>query len=725
MRRNLSLLSNDKFRYICAGLLSFAFEITILVFLSHFLNLPAALAVSVSFWAALILSFGLQKLFAFRDFQKTISVISKQIGFYALLVVFNYLFTLLVAVIFPDKYVVISRFVSLSIITCWNYFIYKHIFSHNIAKQKIFTKNNLKRYSRTILYGTLLTLPVIIFGYKYLVSGNQTMIGDFDYYSQIYEAFRISVQEYGQFPAWNPWLSGGIPEFNNPQFGLISLQSLLVLLFGTIYGLKLAFTSYSIIGFWGMYVLSRKVLSASPFRSAVGGYLWVFCSFFVAHNIMHFTFTLFLLTPWVLYLLYKRRSRFAWLWLGLLLGVIALSSLHYAFLMITFITVIFIASSLILNLLTNKSSTKKLKALWEDTYFGLKSLGIFLLVSSYRIFTAYLYVNANSRPVDSLYEQAPSISTMLKAMFLPMDTILDPPKTYWGWWEYTSYMGLGFTIAIIFCVISLLLQLKKRKIHFHIQHLSFIVPLLTVVIISFTLSLGEFANFSPYALLHYLPGFSDTRVSSRWIIFTMLGLLCLVVAWKRNYRLINTLLLISVFELFLSFGPLRAIEAGYFSVKQPTVKDFPISFQQYDNDYKHTQAYEDKYQSYFYTTTQNIGQIYGDDSIINTLNKVFGTKKCGYNKDPQCDFVLSDNAVLDYWSPNRVEMTRTGPGPISINMNRDSGWRVNNSYIYKDVGILDPNVLFLVPEGSNKYVLIYSPKYSPTWVIWRFQQALN
>lgn len=120
--------SNRMYRYITAGLLSLLFEITLLLVLSKIIGLKPILAVSISFWLTLLVSFGLQKLFAFQDYQKTIKSLSKQLGGFSALVGFNYFFTLAVVAMFPDSWLIFSRLLSLSFITIWNYFIYKYLF---------------------------------------------------------------------------------------------------------------------------------------------------------------------------------------------------------------------------------------------------------------------------------------------------------------------------------------------------------------------------------------------------------------------------------------------------------------------------------------------------------------------------------------------------------------------------------------------------------------------
>ncbi len=57
---------------------------------------------------------------------------------------------------------------------------------------------------------------------------------DWDYFNHHYEAIRITVLEYGQYPWWNPWNCGGMPLATNPQIAVESIFTLCSLVFGQI-----------------------------------------------------------------------------------------------------------------------------------------------------------------------------------------------------------------------------------------------------------------------------------------------------------------------------------------------------------------------------------------------------------------------------------------------------------------------------------------------------------
>ena len=55
---------------------------------------------------------------------------------------------------------------------------------------------------------------------------------------------------YGQLPAWNPYLCGGIPGLGNLQASSVAPMNLWTSIFGTLPGLKL--------GIWSLFVLGQE-----------------------------------------------------------------------------------------------------------------------------------------------------------------------------------------------------------------------------------------------------------------------------------------------------------------------------------------------------------------------------------------------------------------------------------------------------------------------------------
>lgn len=716
-------------RYVLAGILSYAVELVCLLILYKILGLSAELSTAIAFWIGLAASFASQKFFAFRDYQKNVKAISRQLGSFAVLVGLNYVFTLAVVALFPSSLVIFSRTLALILVTIWNYTVYKKIifYPESGRAAPLSKKQLLAVWSRNrgkLLWFAALSVPVLLFFWQYLFSGNRLFIGDFDYYAQAYEAMRISLLHYHQLPLWNPWMAGGLPLFANPQFGLFSIQSIFVLLFGTIIGLKLAYVTYALSGFWGMYFVCRRVLQSSRLRSALVSYIWIFCGFFAGHNISHFTFASFFLLPWLLYFIARRHQKWSWLWLGVIESIIILSSMHYAFLMTALVMLIFSVLSVLRvqifkdNLLLSWHVTR------EDVFFVLKTFAVIVVLAGYRLITTYYFVMHNEKSQAMLSEAPNHPVVLFKALFWPVNTFAQtPPKTVWSWGEYSMYIGIGASLALLFCVCSLIYYVFVKHMAFKIKSWRFVACILIVGFIASGIALGNFSVLSPFNLLHSLPGFTQTRVPSRWLVFTMFAILVFLAAWPRDKKVINILLAFSAVELFLISGPPKVI--GKPAITLPAA-NLSNTFNQYDSNRQHpvdntaTVAKHPIY-SYYYSTSQNTGQIYADDSLIDTLHYL-NTQRCGQNLNPSCSLVLTHNADVTYWSPNKITLKRTAPGPIELNMNVEKGWRVNNVYPFAVITRLDPTLDFVLPNNANNYTLQYAPKLSPSWIVWRLKR---
>ncbi len=714
-------VSSVVIRYVAIGIGAYAIELSFLLFLHDVIGYSSALSVAIAFWVGFVASFLLQKLFTFRDFKRTLQVISKQAGAYSLLVGFNYIFTLIVVSLFPSHLVVLSRTLALMVTTVWNYVIYKRIFTPYSAQEDLRPRGH--RYinnfsSKRLLFGLLLCVPIILFFFQYVASGNKFILGDFDYYSQMYEAFRVSVLHFHQFPLWNPWMSGGVPLFANPQFGLVSLQSALVLPFGAIFGLKLTYVIYALAGFWGMYVLLRKVISASPVRSILISYIWVFSGFFAGHNISHFTTISFFLLPWLIYLMVERQKKYSWLWFGLLMSVIVWNAIDFVLL-----TVLFVLAGLsFLYALPFTVQKLRLRYKWRvaksDLGFILKAFLVALILGGYRFVVAYMYAASNPRPAALLYETKPGLGVIIKALFLPIGSLMKiPAHLQWGWAEYSMYMGMGASLAFFICLMLLITKLIRRKRTGLKLLTPFVWAVIVVGIVGFLLAIGDFGKFSPYHLLKLLPGYSQTRVSSRWLFLSSFAILAFLAAWKTNKKFINVLLALAAIELFFTYGPPRI--DGSYQVKLPP-SHFANTFSEYDNGRNYLDVSSNPMSSFYYATSNNKGQVYSDESFVDTLDKVVGTDKCGINVDPACTFVMTHNAKVVYWSPNKIVLRRTGPGNIELNMNLAGGWRINNVYPFASIKSINPAIPFIITGSKTKnYTLEYAPKLSPGWLSWR------
>jgi putative flippase GtrA len=119
------LLQQPGYRYLVVGVSVYIFELLVIVAAQR-LGAGAVLAVGLSFWLGLLVSFGLQKAVTFSDRRTHHRVLLPQIAAFSLLVLFNFGFTLLVTkLLSPPVPAVITRTIALGITTFWNFYLYK------------------------------------------------------------------------------------------------------------------------------------------------------------------------------------------------------------------------------------------------------------------------------------------------------------------------------------------------------------------------------------------------------------------------------------------------------------------------------------------------------------------------------------------------------------------------------------------------------------------------
>ena len=118
-------LSTPFGRYLIIGGSVYIFELAV-IFTIKQLGASDVLAVGVSFWSGLVISFLLQKVFTFEDKRAQFHIVIRQVAAVSILVLINFSFTLMVAKLLEHTVpAIISRTIALAITTMWNFYIYK------------------------------------------------------------------------------------------------------------------------------------------------------------------------------------------------------------------------------------------------------------------------------------------------------------------------------------------------------------------------------------------------------------------------------------------------------------------------------------------------------------------------------------------------------------------------------------------------------------------------
>lgn len=121
----LDRLSPHMRRYLIVGVSVYLFELLVIVIALKG-GASNVVAVGISFWLGLMVSFFLQKLVTFGDKRMHHRIVLPQLVAVTLLVLFNFGFTLLVTKLLQSLLsAVITRTLALGITTIWNFYLYK------------------------------------------------------------------------------------------------------------------------------------------------------------------------------------------------------------------------------------------------------------------------------------------------------------------------------------------------------------------------------------------------------------------------------------------------------------------------------------------------------------------------------------------------------------------------------------------------------------------------
>jgi hypothetical protein len=547
-----------------------------------------------------------------------------------------------------------------------------------------------------------LSLPVVLYTWKFAITERDGIFGgaDWDQFSQMYEAARISIMEYGQFPWWNPWVVGGIPLFANPQFGLFALPTPFVLLFGTVQGLHFAVMAYFLIGFWSMFLLLQRLRANNTLMHVLLAYIWVFSGFATLRIFGgHLTFAVYLLAPLLFLCLLNIERKRWWLWLALSASLLVHTAPHY----LTIEALLICVPIALLRLNRSYKAKPKLGLLthWRPYLYAL---GAFAVLSGAKLYYTLQYLHDYPRVIG--LDPPVDLKIFFGSLIFrePIDPISFAGEPY-GWVEYGNYIGIVTLMLFSYLVFRKFENIKN------ITQRDWI--LLFGIVLFALLSLGSFAIFSPFTILHIFPIFDQMRVPSRFICWLTFALI-LFLSQLPKTKIIYIALIVSAIDVFAAnYATLNLNDQKPYKDQQPKSTQFE-QYEFYDTDPKLGQigilSINDL--RLFKATQNNYGEVYGYEPVLNVGEYYFspGTKRCGINKG--CSFILTGNAQLKEWTPHRITIERTSDGPIKLNMNPGSVWNINGKDVFKDYNVLELTKDFEITDTSKTIVISFSTKPS-------------
>ncbi len=319
---------------------------------------------------------------------------------------------------------------------------------------------------------------------------------DWDYQMTLLEVARRTILEHHQLPLWNPYIGGGVSLVGNTLNHVWAPCFALILLFGTVSGVKLCIAVYLVLAQVGMWRLARErgQQPVAAFLAAIVFSLGGVFALRLTHG--HFEWIAIAWMPHILFYLHRARSganrRSVWLG-GIALAFVFLDGGPYQFAFFAVFACAYAAA-----LAIESSSPRALKDL---ALMGAISAGVaaIKLVPVYEIVRRYprseTAVNFYSAPFT------PTAGEILHQMFVSRAQGHDPE----AWMPYILNVGcyVGW-LPLLLVAYALARNFRKNAIWFGLA------------LVFLWIALGPAAPIDLWALLHGAPPFSLLRVPSRF-----------------------------------------------------------------------------------------------------------------------------------------------------------------------------------------------------------------
>jgi hypothetical protein len=316
---------------------------------------------------------------------------------------------------------------------------------------------------------------------------------------------------------------------------------------------------------------------------------------------------------------------------------------------------------------------------------GLSYIAITLLCANKLLFSLQ-YLSEFPREI---IQKSNSFKVLSFALFKPYYNGY-PVNLYegFGWWEFGSYLSFAILAVLVITLVSQALKPKQRS---YLALLSF-----TAAVIMFILAAGPFSVYAPYNILSKVPVFKSMIVPSRWLGWVGLFILISIAFYKTKSKYVYLLLALAAVELFCLHTLLLYKKSGNIS----NIKASP-DFVQLE-DYIPSES-----NRYFKGTLANIGEVRGYEPILG-YDRQRNTKRT--SSDPVFG-IISKNAKVLTWSPNKIIIERLEEGPIELNVNPGNYWKVNGKRIFYNMKVTEPYSSFIINDNSKIITCEIEPSF--------------
>lgn len=555
--------------------------------------------------------------------------------------------------------------------------------------------------------GILGLIFAFLYFYPILFSKGEFGIQDWDQNFAWNEFTRVSILKYNQFPQWNPYRCGGLPHFGNPEIGVVSLQTLLVLALGTVMGIKASIVLYTSIGFFGFYLYAKQKLT--PAASIIAALLYAFSgitsSFLSAGMVV---FTVFAFVPYVI--LFYEKGMTSWKHLlvsSLLFALSFYNGYHIPLLLGVYI----ICYTLVMCV-----SSKSLQPITRLVIFGMTTTALILP----KLILAVELMQAS--PVKPIDHSGYSLSQLIDVLINPFQDLYHDkgiPRYSWRADEASLYIGIP---AAVFFILSFFRKKWDKPM------------IMTVALLSLLLLFAfGYQSFIPlYPLMRELPVLDSFRVAQRFRFMLIVPLSLMIgygfeLVLQKIPRRMRVIMIVCTISL-IGADLLYFAHSNYFSktlvydvkVPPPQKQFSQVRIARYESkvvagalpqEYAETHAFS-MWSFEYPTQLENKGVINCSDTVM-SVKRAAGQDKKGYRGEWYLRDASGDLKVVK-WTPQEIElkvrMTRGLTDKVVINQNFYPGW-----YVAVDDGAAkvpdEWNKLLSVPVERNTRKIIF--RYEP------------
>lgn len=273
-------------------------------------------------------------------------------------------------------------------------------------------------------------LMAVLFAWPLLTRISATGVWDWPEATAHYEAARLTILRYEQFPFWNPYMCSGAPGLANPQTYWLSLTFLFALMFGVVAGPKLAAVAYLTLGGLGMWLLLRR-LKIAPLPALLGPAVWLLNGFIAVHiSGGQWLWLTLAWVPWVVYGYVRSREHWGWIvFSGAFLAMIGLEGRSY---LVGYLAIGLAALGLMEDILIRQKGRGLLRA-------GAVLTAAFLL-GAWKFIPDLHFLSIVSQSLGEGDIPAPGL-TLLKALVTRPGWVNDP-TTHLDFIETGTYIGV-------------------------------------------------------------------------------------------------------------------------------------------------------------------------------------------------------------------------------------------------------------------------------------------